>query len=257
MGQDDHLEVEDWVLSDSTDGDTVASVSVPVESRLWSVWLLEDVDGLHWGGVALELVCVADVVSEALLDLLDGWGWSVLELQGDALGVAVGDGDSVALGGDLDLLRGEQLDVGLVLGDGAQNLLGLPLHLVLLAANVWDDVVEDVDAWDTWGETGTGDSLQGSGGQGVDWAKGVNQRLQWSHKTSGGAVGDADDETWSGLAGSLGGVQLASDNVQMLWVDDRNDQRHVDLSSVVLGVGNDGQTSLDELLLDWTGVLGI
>lgn len=242
MGEDDHLVVKYWVWSDSADGDTVAGVSVSVQTGLWSVWLFEDVDGVLWGRVTAQELGLADVVTKTLLDLLEGRLWSVSELEGDTLGVAVGDGDSVALCGDEEVVV--KLELGGVLVEPAEDLLGLPLDLVFLAGDVGDDVVQDVDAWDAGGEACAGDGLQGGGGDKLERAKLVDKRLQRSHKAGGGAVGDADEVPL--LAVCL--CNPVFDHLEVLRVGDRHNQGDVRVSSVVLGIRDDHQAALHKLL---------
>lgn len=91
----------------------------------------------------------------------------------------------------------------------------------------------------------------------VDRTELLDQRLQWGDEAGGGTVGDTDDETWSWLTLGLGGLQLLGNNVQMFRVDDGDDQWHVLFSSVVLGVGNDGDAGFHEFLFDGTSVVGV
>lgn len=79
VGQNNHLVVQDRVLSHSSDADTVTIVSVSVESWLRSVVLFQNVDGLLRSRVAAELGGFANVVSHGLLDLLQRWRRLVLE----------------------------------------------------------------------------------------------------------------------------------------------------------------------------------
>lgn len=169
--QSNKLEVKDTalVLAHATDADGVSTAQVAVETRLGAVGLVKDLDGRGRSRGAAEGDGLGEVAAEGLLDLLGGRGGLALEVEADAGGVAVHDGDAVAGSGDAE---GALLDKGrLVRADGAEDLAGLSLELILLARDEGHDVVDDVHGGHAR-VAGARDGLHGDDGDGGDGTEG-------------------------------------------------------------------------------------
>lgn len=242
VAQGDELEVEDaaLVLAHAADADGVSPAEVAVEAGLGPVGLVEDLDGGGRGAVAAEGLGLADVGAQGVLDLLGAGGGAAGEAQADAGGVAVDDGDAGAGGADLEV--GAVLEGGGVGGDGAEDLLGLGLELVLLALDEGDDVVDDVEGGDA-GVAGAGDGLEGDDGDGLDGAEAGLEGGEGDDEADDGAVGVADEEALVEVV--LGA--LVGDEVEVGEVDGRDDEGDEGVATVVFGVGEDGEVGLEEL----------
>ncbi|KAH3669327.1 hypothetical protein OGAPHI_001448 [Ogataea philodendri] len=185
--QNHHLDVQHRVFTNAAHAHAVTPVSITVQPWLWSIFLLQNVDSVFGSRWTLKSSGLTLVVSKTLLDGLDGWRL-VLELDRDALSVAVRNSDSVTLGRNADLIVRQVLHAVTVSSKLSEDLLGLPLDLLLLSRNIWNKVVEDVDTREAWRESSAGNSLHGGGGEQFDRSELVNQWSQWSDKTCGGAV---------------------------------------------------------------------
>ena len=134
------LPVEHVAGAQAADGDGHAVAAIAIEARLRAIRLRSPLDGLIGSGgqilagERLELgPCGQNVFASG------GAAELVAQLDGDALGVAVFDGDAIAAGADA---RGERRD-GVAL-ELAQQLERLGFHLLFFAADVGNDVAEDV-----------------------------------------------------------------------------------------------------------------
>ncbi|KAH3687543.1 hypothetical protein WICPIJ_001477 [Wickerhamomyces pijperi] len=186
--------------------------------RMWKRWSLCVVAGreidveLHNGEVSSTAIHM--VFDRTFLHLFNRWLSGTLERERDTGGVTVNDWDSGTLSRHLQVLRGDHVEAVVGSVDTTKDLLGFPLNLIFFTTDEWNNVVQDIHGWDTWGEASTGDSLQG--------------------------VGDTNDEPWLFLAGGDSVVDSLLDNGQVVGVDSWDNQRNVGFSSVVLGVGDNG-----------------
>lgn len=250
MRKNNKLDVKDRVLADTANAASVAIVTVSVQSRLWSIWLVKDVDNILGGGVAAKVLNRASELAESLLDLLDGWRRALLELDAEALSVAIDNGDTVAGGRDLELLFGDNVEGDAVGSNVGKNLAGLPLELIFLAANVGNQVVKDIHGGNAGGKARTGNGLHGGNNHGGDGTKLFLESLERDNHTGSGAVGDAHFEALLLL------LEVGA-NVQMLGVAGRDDKRNILGASVVFGVGDDDEASIDKGLLNVASVVGV
>lgn len=249
MGQSNKLNIENRVLTDSSNGYGVTSLKVTVESGLGSVLLLKDLDGhlgCRWASKSLGLTAV---LTHSSLDLLNG-GLSSSELDGDTGGVSVHNSNTGALGRDLGLLNvGERSGVGV---DSSQDLSSLPFNLLLLSSNEGDNVVQNVHRRNS-GVSSSRDSLESGDHDGVERSELVLKSLQGDNKSGGRAVGVRDEES---LVETLD-VTLVRDNVEVVGVDEGDHEGSNGVATVVLGVGEDDEVVLDELGLDLSGDIGV
>lgn len=156
--------------------------------------------------------------------------------------MTVHDGNAVARSGHA---QGGLLDEGGAgVIDGAEDLAGLGLELVLLALDEGDDVVHDVHGGDAR-VTGAGDGLHGDDAHVGNGAEAGLQRGEGDDEPDDGAVGVADEEA----LGELVHGALVRDEVEVGEVDGGDDERHEGIAAVVLGVGEDGNLSLEEFHL--------
>lgn len=251
MAQGDKLDVKDaaLVLAHAADADGVTPAELAVEAGLGPVGGVKDLDGGLRGAGAAEGLGLADVGAQGVLDVVGRGGRAAGEAQGDAGCVAVEDGDAGAGGADAE---GRLLvDGGAVGGEGAEDLLGLRLELVLLAGDVGDDVVENVERGHAR-VAGAGDGLEGHDGDLVNGAEAGLQGGEGDDEADDGAVGVADEEA---LVEAVV-FALVGDEVKVGEVDGRHDEGHDGIAAVVLGVGEDGNVGLEELGL-WEGGGGI
>ena len=168
---------------------------------------------------------------EGLLDLFDGRCGLLGKLDRDAGEVAVDDGDTVAVCRDLERVRSVVVETLLVLIDAPQDLGSLPFDLFLLASNVRDDVVQDVQRRDSR-VSSTRDGLHRGAHDGLQGSEPILQGFQSDDNSSGRAIGVADDVT---LLQTEAGT-LVLDDGKVRRVDERNDKRDDGISSVVFGV---------------------
>lgn len=153
--------------------------------------------------------------------------------------MAVQDGDAVAGGGDAEPLLVNK--GGAVVGDGAEDLAGLGLELVLLAADEGDDVVNHVHARHAR-VAGARDGLHGDDADLGDGAKGGLQRRKGDDEPDDGAVGVAHEEA----LGEAVVRALVRNEVEVRQVDRGDDEGHEGILAVVFGVGEDGDFGLEE-----------
>lgn len=131
---------------------------------------------------------------------------------------------------------------GTVGGHRAENLAGLGLKLVLLTRDEGHNVVHDVHGGDTR-VAGAGNGLHRDDGSEVDGTKGGLEGGERDGDADDGAVRVADKKTLISRAK----LALVGDEVEMVEVDSRDDERDGRILAVVLGVGEDGETSVLEL----------
>lgn len=232
MTERNKLDIEDRILPHSSDSNRVSAIKFPIQPRLWPILLLKYIDSLLWRREASKSLRLADIVPQSLLDLLNRWRGLLGELEGYAESVAVDDRDAVASGADDNLgAVGVSRSLGI---DVSENLARLPLNLLLLAADVGDDVINHIERGDT-GVATSGNGLEGGNMNGGDGAEGVEEGLERDDETGGGAVGVGNEEALGeGLYGALVG-----DNVEMSSVDKGDDEGGDGVPAVVFRVGED------------------
>lgn len=129
----------------------------------------------------------------------------------------------------------------LALTDAPKNLPALGLELLLLPADVRDDVVFDVHGADA-GVPCAGERLLGDDADGVDGAEGGLDGGEGNHDTDDRAVGVADEETLREVVVTF----LMREDVKVGEVDGGNDEGHERILTIVFGVGEDGEVSSEE-----------
>lgn len=153
--------------------------------------------------------------------------------------MAIHDGDAVARCRDT---KAGLLDKGSApIVNGAENLPGLGLELVLLALDEGHHVVDDVHAGHARVSCAR-DGLHGDDADGGDGAKGGLEGGEGDDEPDDGAVGVADEEA----LGQLVDGSLVGDEVEVRQVDGGHDERDEGIAAVVFGVGEDGDFSLEE-----------
>jgi hypothetical protein len=150
--------------------------------------------------------------------------------------VPVDDGHAVARGRDADGLVRAEVERGRIGREAAEDLGRLPLDLLLLAADVGHDVVEDVEGGNA-GVAAAGDGLHRGAEDGLKRPEGVFEGFERHDEAGGGAVGVGDDEAF----GEVELLLLVWHYVEMGRVDQRHYERHERVPPVVLRVGKDGQ----------------
>lgn len=136
---------------------------------------------------------------------------------------------------------GERL---LVVGDPTEDLGRLPLDLLLLAADVRDDVVDDVHRGDTR-VASSRNGLERGGDALVDGSEGLLESLERDDESGRRAVGVGDDEALVERQRLL----LVRDDVDVVRVNGRDDEGNERVTSVVLCVGEDGELGSSEGML--------
>ena len=121
-----------------------------------------------------------------------------------------------------------------ILRDPTQDFEGFPLHLLLFAADVRHDVVENVHAGEA-GVSSTRDSLHRRYHAGFDRAKRLLQGSKGDNERSGAAVRICDDEPL--LKRRRVESLLLRDNGQMRGVDERHDEGYIGIAPEVLRIG--------------------
>ena len=192
-------------------------------------------DGLHYGGVC----------SERLAHLLRAWRRASRKPHRDGLGVTLYDRNARAARRDAE--GRARMHVERECGTGAvssrrggdvlelaEDLERLPLHLLLLARYVRHDVVEDVERGHA-GVSRARNSLQRRDDAGFYRTKGALERREGYDDACCGAVGVCDDEALF----ERGRVEraLLRDYVEVERVDERDDEGHVRVAAIGLGVG--------------------
>lgn len=153
--------------------------------------------------------------------------------------MTVHDGYTVARRRDAQAALLDKRSAPLV--NGAEDLPGLGLELVLLALDKGHDVVHDVHAGHAR-VSRAGDGLHGDDADGGDGAKGGLQGGEGDDEPDDGAVGVADEEA----LGELVDGALVGDEVEVRQVDGGHDERDEGVAAVVFGVGEDGDFGLEE-----------
>ena len=193
------------------------------------------------GGRKLQLLGAALVVLPDLLDFFHGG----LLAQGHEhrCHVAVGDGDTEALSGDLG---GVGVDDDAVL-DVTPHLHGFLLRFFFLAADVGDDVIHHLRPG-LEGLAGAGDGLIGAD-QRLFYAELLPQRMQGGDVALEGAVGLDSDEAALGAQTLL----LMGDDLDMFRIDLRHHHGHVRGEPVGGIVGDNRAFHLSDPLLQGAG----
>jgi hypothetical protein len=154
--------------------------------------------------------------------------------------MAIHDSHSVAMGRDLN--GGQHFESRRSRVDRAKDFSSFPLDLLFLAANIWDDVIEDVHRWNT-GIPATGNGLEGCHGHKIDSTEGISQSLQRHNETSGRAIGIGNQKSFFEVA--LG--PLIGDHREVRGVNQRDNERGDGVPAVVLGIGKDDKLVLNKL----------
>ena len=224
MAQAHELVVVLAVGAQAAQGDGHAALQIPVQTGLGPVGLLKVVEELLGGGGELQLLGTALEIGPVLFDLLHGGGLALLELHKHGGHVAVQAGHPEALGGDVGAGGLDDLAVLHL----APDLQGLLLALLLLAADVGDDVVHHLGPA-LEGLARAGDGLIGAH-QGLLNAV-LHQGMEGGGVGLDGAVGLHCDEAALGAKALF----LGGDDLQVLRVHLGHHHGHV-LGPAVGGV---------------------
>jgi hypothetical protein len=235
----DKLDVQNAALAHSADVDPASVLVVPVESRLRPVNLVVDMDRLLGRGRTCELLWLAGVRLENLDDLLRRRRRSPGKADGNSLGVAVEDRYAVAVSRDLE--RRVRMEVERILSrlhEAAEDLGRLPLDLLLFARDIRNDVVEDVERWHA-GIASSRDSLHRSDEDALERTKGKFEGLERDDYCRRRAVCVRDDVSL--LQRRLLLKLLVPNDVEMVRVYKRNDERDQRIPTEVFGIGKDDE----------------
>ena len=203
-------------------------LGVAVQLGLGTVVLLEVVEELLGCAGQVQFLCRAAELGPGLEDLF--LAGLLIKAHEDSGGVTVRDRHTEALGSD-DRLLGVDDVVAL---DVAPQLERLTLALFLLAADVGDDVVDDL-RHPVEGLAGTGNGLIGAD-QSLADAEILHQGVQGRDIALQAAVGLDGDEAALGTQA----LALSGDDVDVVGVDLRHDHRHIRSEAVCAVVGDDG-----------------
>lgn len=142
------LDVQDVTFPQPAHADTSSILQIPVQSRLRPVRrIVVDDSTLRRRGtdVLSERLGFAGEFSKALLHLFERRCGLFDKLDRDAGEMAIDDGYSVTVGRDFERARSVIVEPLLVLVDAPQDLGSLPFDLFFLAADMGDDVIQDVE----------------------------------------------------------------------------------------------------------------
>ncbi len=130
-----------------------------------------------------------------------------------------------------------------------QELARLPLDLVLLTVDVWDEVVHDVRGRNS-GIARTGNGLHRDDAHPAQ-AESILERLKDEDERRRRAVGGGDDEPFPAAP-----PPLDLDERRMAGVDLGHEKRHVFIQTMGGGVGADGEPGVGQALLDRSRDIG-
>ena len=218
MGQAHKLVVVLGVRTEASGGDSHAALQLPVGPGLGTVGLLEVVDKLLGGGGEVQLLGPALEAPPDLLDLLLSGLFALLEADEYGGSVSVGDGHPETLGGDGGA---GGLDDPAVL-DVSPHLQGLLLALLLLAADIGDEVIHHLGPA-LEGLARAGDGLIGAGQDAVDLVARPHQGGEQGGVALDGAVGLDGDKAPLGAQTPALGV----DDLDVAGVELRHHHGHV------------------------------
>lgn len=241
VGEDDEFDIQDCTLSHTAHGDAGTVLKVAIETRLWAIGFLVDIDGVKRGRGAGESLGDGGVGNESLADLLGARGRPAGEANGDGHGMAIDDGDAVAGRRDAEGMGSVHVEGELavvVLDDAAEDLEGLPFDLFFLAGDVGDDVVGDVEGGDA-GVARAGDGLHGGDDARVEGSERALEGTEGDDEAGGGAVGVGEDEA-TVERGRVEGL-LLGDHRKVGGVGEGDDEGNTRIPAVGLGVGEDGE----------------
>ena len=209
-----------------------AVLEVAVEARLRAVLLVVHRDALRGRRGAPLGLHGARVRAQRVGGARGGRRGAPRKVHGDARGVALEHGHAVARRGHGERARVAQVERLVVVDDAAEDLCRLAFHLRLLVGDVRHDVVEDVERGHA-GVPGARDGLHRRDHALVDGTEGVLEGAQRDDEARGRAVGIGDDKaSHEVVQGTLGG-----DDVQVVGVDERDDERDCRVLAVVFGIG--------------------
>lgn len=241
MAQGNKLQIKDTALvsTHSTHADSVSSAQIAIQSRLRPVVLIEDLDGRVGRRGASQLLGLGDVCAESSLALFRRGRRLALELEAHTGSVTVHDSNTVARRRDTQARLLNKGSAPIV--NGAEDLPGLRLELVLLTLDKGHDIVHDVHAGHARVSRAR-DGLHGDDADGGDGAEGGLEGGEGDNEPDDGAVGVADEEA----LGQVVDGSLVGDEVEVREVDGGHDERDEGIAAVVFGVGEDGDFGLEE-----------
>lgn len=149
MAESNKLEIKDatLVLAHTTNANSIAVAQISIESRLRTIILIKDLDARLGGRGTTQRLRLALVVPQRGLDVLHLGRGLVLELETDAGGVAIEDGDSITRRGDTETVLVDKLCLGLV--EPSKDLARLRLQLVFLARDEGHHIINHIHGADT------------------------------------------------------------------------------------------------------------
>lgn len=241
MAQCNKLQVKDAALisTHSAHADRISSTQITIQSRLRSVVLVKDFDRRVRRRGTSQFLSLRNIRPQSLLALLRRRRWLALKLEAHASSVTVNNSNTVARRRHAQAALLDKRRAPLV--NGAEDLPGLGLELVLLALDEGHDVVHDVHAGHAR-VARAGDGLHGDDADGGDGAKGGLQGGEGDDEPDDGAVGVADEEA----LGQVVDGALVGDEVEVRQVDGGHDERDEGVAAVVFGVGEDGDFGLEK-----------
>jgi len=155
------------------------------------------------------------------------------------------NGDTVAMSTHF----GGQGDYGMTL-QPSQELQGLGFHLFFFAADVGDDIAQNIHRWHA-GVACAGNGLHG-GDKDLLYAEALLDGLERHDEADGRAVGVGDH-----VAARIAAGWLFLDQVQMVGIDLGDHQWHVRSHSKGAGVGDNGAAGVGKARLEFPGDGGI
>ncbi len=167
------------------------------------------------------------------------------QLDRDALGVAVFDGNAVAVRAHACRIGTNRSAI-----ERAEQLHRLGLHLFLFIADEGDNIAQDVERWHAR-IARSADGLHGADEDAVD-AEAIGERLEREHQSNGGAVRIGDD-----VSAGLLTPALLLEQRQMGGVHLGDDQRNVFLHAEGAGVRDDSAAGGGKLRLELAGDIGV
>ena len=237
MGEADELPVKEGVGAESADGDAETALVVDVQLDLGTVVLFQVLDEVPGGAGEAELLGGAAEGAELLDQLLLFRFLS--EIDKGSRRVAVEDRDADALAGDREAFR--RADDAVL--DAAEDAQGLALTLLLLAADIGDDIALHLGPV-AEGLAGAGNGLVGGDQSliGLEFLPGG----QGGCIALDGAVGLDGDEA----AGGPKALFLEFDDLSVVRIDLRNDHGNVGSPAMGAVVGDDGGLGLSVFFLN-------
>ena len=128
-----------------------------------------------------------------------------------------------------------------------ENFARLGLHLLFFTADVGNDVVQRVERGHA-GIARAGKRLHGDDENFFD-AERVVERLQRQSETDRRTIGIGDEIA----GGESAPLLLPGDEIEMIGIHFRNDERHVFIHAVIAAIADDGIAGAREFFFDWAG----